>query len=140
PVERAIRSTLRDLDPLLPVESITTMDAVVASNIAEPLFQTRLLIAFAVLAIGLAAVGIYGVLAYAVAERRHEIGVRLALGATGGRVSWLIMSRTLGIAVPGVALGLAAAWLASRVMGTLLFEVSPHDTATFAIVPLVLIA
>ena len=82
----------------------------------------------------LAAVGIYGVLAYAVTERTHEIGVRLALGATGDRVAWLVVRRTLAIAGPGIAIGLAAAFGVTRVLGKLLFEISPTDPGTYWLV------
>jgi putative ABC transport system permease protein len=138
PVERAIRGVLRRVDPLQPVESIATMNAAMASLIAEPRFQTRLIAVFAVLAVLLAAVGIYGVLAYAVAERTHEIGVRMALGATQGGVAWLVVRRTLAIAAPGIAVGLASALWLTRLIGKLLFEVSPTDPWTFWSVALVL--
>ena len=131
PVERAIRSVLRRVDPLQPVESIATMQTVFASFIAEPLFQTRLIAVFAVLAVLLAAVGIYGVLSYAVTERTHEIGIRMALGATGDGVAWLVVRRTLAIAIPGIAAGLAAALWVTSLLGKLLFEVSPTDPWTF---------
>jgi predicted permease len=140
PIERAIRGVLRRVDPLQPVESIATMQSVLALAIAEPLFQTRLLAVFAVLAVLLAAVGIYGVLAYAVAERTHEIGVRMALGATGDRVAWLVVRRTLAIAIPGVTLGLAISLAVTRLLGRLLFEVSPTDPWTFWLVAALLSA
>jgi len=91
-----------------------------------------------VLAVLLAAVGIYGVLAYAVAERTHEIGVRMALGATRDGVAWLVVRRTLAIAAPGIAVGLASAVWLTRLLSKLLFEVSPTDPWTFWSVALVL--
>jgi putative ABC transport system permease protein len=134
PVERAIRTVLHGVDPLQPVGSIATMQAALSSLIAEPAFQVQLLAAFAVLSVLLAAVGIYGVLAYAVTERTHEIGVRLALGATGDRVAWLVVRRTLAIAGPGIAIGLAAAFGVTRVLRKLLFEISPTDPGTYWLV------
>ncbi|MGH7617232.1 MAG: FtsX-like permease family protein, partial [Gemmatimonadaceae bacterium] len=138
PVERAIRGVLHAVDPLQPVQSVATMHAVFSTMVSEPLFQTRLLAVFAVLAVLLAAVGIYGVLAYSVTERSHEIGVRLALGASGDRVAWLVVRRTLAIAVPGIALGLVAAAVVTRLLGKLLFEVSSTDPWTFCVVAMVL--
>lgn len=134
PVERAIRTVLHNVDPLQPVGSIATMQAVFSLMIAEPAFQARLLLVFAVLSVVLAAVGIYGVLAYAVTERTHEIGVRLALGATSDRVAWLVVRRTLAIAGPGIAIGLTAAFGVTRVLGKLLFEISPTDPGTYWLV------
>jgi putative ABC transport system permease protein len=139
-VERAIRGVLKRVDPLQPAESIATMQSALDSMIAEPAFQTRLIAAFAALAVFLAAVGIYGVLAYAVTERTHEIGVRMALGASGERVAGLIMRRTLAIAIPGVALGLVVSLAVTRLLSKLLFEVSPRDPWTFWSVAAVLTA
>jgi len=138
PVERAIRTVLHSVDPLQPVGSIATMQSVFSLMIAEPAFQARLIAVFAVLSVVLAAVGIYGVLAYAVAERTHEIGVRLALGATGERVAWLVVRRTLAIAVPGIAIGLVAAFAVTRVLGKMLFEISPTDPGTYWLVGMLL--
>ncbi len=134
PVERAIRTVLHGVDPLQPVGSIATMEAAFSLMIAEPAFQARLLAVFAVLSVVLAAVGIYGVLAYAVTERTHEIGVRLALGATGERVAWLVVRRTLAIAGPGIAIGLVASFGVTRVLRKLLFEISPTDAGTYWLV------
>ncbi len=137
-IERAIRAVLKRVDPLQPVESIATMESVLTTMLAEPAFQTRLIVVFAVLAVLLAAIGIYGVLAYAVAERTHEIGVRMALGATRDGVAWLVVRRTLMIAVPGIALGLATAFGVTRLLTKLLFEVSPTDPWTFWFVAVLL--
>jgi predicted permease len=137
-VERAIRGVLKRVDPLQPVESIATMDAVLATMLAEPAFQTRLIAVFATLAVVLAAIGIYGVLAYAVAERTHEIGVRMALGASREGVAWLVVRRTLAIAGPGIAIGIAAAFWLTHLLTRLLYEVSPTDPGTFWSVSLLL--
>jgi len=137
-VERAIRQVLQTVDPLQPLESVTTMQAVVSQAVAEPLFQTRLLGVFAVLAVLLSAVGIYGVLAYAVAERTHEIGIRVALGARPEQVAAMVVQRTLALAVPGIVIGLAAASWVTRLLAKLLFEVSPTDPWTFGLVAVVL--
>jgi len=139
PVIRAVRTVLHAIDPAQPVESITTMQSVVASTIAEPLFQTRLLALFSAFAVVLAAVGIYGVLAFAVTERTREIGIRIALGAAPGRVTAMIIRRTLALAIPGMLIGTFMSLAITRVLAKLLFEVQPTDPTTFVVVELVLL-
>ena len=95
---------------------------------------------FSALALLLAGIGIYGVVAYSVAERTHEIGIRVALGAAGGDVVGLVMRRVLTLVVPGVGLGLIGALAVTRVLATFLFGVKPNDPATFAGVAAVLVA
>jgi putative ABC transport system permease protein len=107
------------------------MQELVSATTAEPLFQTRLLAAFSVIALLLAAIGIYGVLAYSVSERTREIGIRMALGAQSGDVLGMVLRRTAILAAAGVLLGTAGALAATRVLQNLLFEVKPRDTATF---------
>ena len=108
------------------------MDATVARVIADPLFQARLIGAFSAFALVLAAIGIYGVVAYSVAERTHEIGIRVALGAARGDVVRMVLRRVLALVVPGVALGIGGALATTRVLESLLFDVKPNDVATFA--------
>jgi putative ABC transport system permease protein len=127
-----MRETLREVDPSQPVGSIGTMDATVARVIADPLFRARLIGAFSAFALVLAAIGIYGVVAYSVAERTHEIGIRVALGAARGDVVRLVLRRLLMLVVPGVAVGIAGALAATRVLESLLFDVKPNDMATFS--------
>ena len=107
---------------------------------AEPLFETRLLTAFSLMALLLAAIGTYGVVAYSVAERTREIGIRMALGAASGDVMREVLRRTMTLAAAGVALGTAGAFAATRVLTKLLFEVKPGDPATFVAVAVLLAA
>jgi ABC-type antimicrobial peptide transport system permease subunit len=115
------------------------MDATISATVAEPLFQARLIGAFSAFALLLAGIGIYGVVAYSVAERTHEIGIRVALGADRGHVVWLVLRRILMLVAPGVALGLAGALAVTRVLTTLLFGVKPNDPATLAAVAALLV-
>lgn len=130
---------LRDSDRNLPALSIQTMEEAVADSTAEPRFQTRLLAAFSFLALLLAAVGIYGVLACSVAERTHEIGIRMALGASRGDVVGMVLRSTLGLAALGVVLGIGGALLVTRVLEKLLFGVKPTDPLTFVSVAVLFI-
>ena len=115
------------------------MQDLIAATTAELRFQTRLLGVFAILAVALAAVGIYGVLAYSVAQRTHEIGIRMALGAQAADVLWMVFGRTLALVCAGIAIGAAGALGLTRVLSKFLFEVKPSDPATFAAVALLLV-
>jgi ABC-type antimicrobial peptide transport system permease subunit len=121
---------------------MSSMETLVADTIAEPQFHTRLFGVFSTLALALAAVGVYGVLASSVAERRREIGIRIALGAGNASVAAMIVRRTLVLAASGVLLGTIGGLLLTRVLSTFLFGVTPTDPATFgaAAVALVLVA
>lgn len=136
----AVRDTVRRLDPNLPVARVRTMDAVVATALAQPRFTALLLALFAGLALALAAVGLYGVVAYGVAARRHEIGIRLTLGATRRAVLRLVLSEGMALVVAGIAIGLALARLLTRFLAGQIYGVTPADPATFAAVPLLLAA
>jgi putative ABC transport system permease protein len=107
------------------------MQELVADSTAEPRFQARLLGAFSLLALILAAVGIYGVLAYSVTQRTHEIGIRMALGAERRNVLFLVLRRTLALAGAGLVLGTAGALATTRVLARFLYEIKPTDPATF---------
>jgi putative ABC transport system permease protein len=107
---------------------------------AEPRFHTRLLGTFAVLALLLAAVGVYGVIAYSVAQRTHEIGVRMALGARATAVVWMVLRGTVLMGAAGVLLGSAGAAAATRLLTPFLFETTPTDLATFAAVAVTMFA
>jgi predicted permease len=111
---------------------VTTMDALLSQNIATPRFRAWLLSLFAVVAVCLAMAGVYGVMAYAVGQRSKEIGIRMALGANTGRVLSLMLGRGLKLTAIGLALGAAGAWFATRFVSGMLFEVQPHDVATYA--------
>jgi len=133
-----VRAAVRDLDASLPLARLQSMDQNVAETIRRPRFLTLLLGVFAALALALAAVGTYGVLAYAVAERGHEIGVRMAMGARTGDVLGLVLRSGLGLAGAGLLLGVVGAVGATRLMRTLLFGVSATDITTFLMAPVVL--
>jgi len=129
-----VRQTIRELDANLPVAGIRTMDDVVAATLSAPRFTGMLLGAFAVLALVLSAIGIYGVLSYVVSRRTREIGIRVAIGAGRGQVLRLVLGSGVGLALVGIVLGLAAAASLSRLMATLLHDVQPGDPATYAAV------
>jgi len=127
----AMRAAVRDVDRNQPVQSVATMQTLIDKSTAELRFQTRLLGAFSLLALLLAAVGTYGVLAYSVSQRTHEIGIRMALGAEARNVLRLVLRRTLMLAGAGVLIGAAGALAVTRVLEKFLFEVKPNDPATF---------
>ena len=131
----SLRAIVHEVNPVLALRSIRSMDDAIDTSIAGARFETRLLTIFAALALLLASVGTYGVLAYDVAARTHELGVRLALGA-GSRdvVPRVVVRRTLALVVPGLALGLCGALAVTRVLQKSLFEVTPADPATLVAV------
>jgi predicted permease len=137
-MSRWIRPQVAALDPTLPVD-IATLRQRVAKLADQPRFQTTLVSFFAASGVVLAMIGLYGVIAYLVAQRTQEIGVRMALGADKGDILRLVMGRSLRLIVLGIAVGLVAAWAATRVLSSLLYSIGPHDPATFAVVTLLLI-
>ncbi len=128
----AVRSALREVDPNQPLVNVRTMEQNVAASIVQPRFWTLLLGVFACIAMLLAAVGIYGVMSYLVAQREHEIGVRMALGAQSRDVVRLVVGRGLIMAIVGAAIGLALAALLTKILERLLFGVTSTDPTTFA--------
>jgi putative ABC transport system permease protein len=134
PVARA----LRELDSGVPVYGVATLSSLVDKASAERVFVTRLLTAFAGVAVLLAAIGLYGVVSYGVAQRTREVGVRVALGARRRDVMRLVLSSGVSLVAVGLAAGLAAAFASTRFLGALVFGVSPVDPATFAAAALVL--
>jgi putative ABC transport system permease protein len=136
----SVRGTVRSVDPDLLVNDIQPLDARVAQSIARPRLSVMLLGGFSVLALVLAAIGIYGVMAYTVAQRTREIGVRMALGADPGKVKQLIVRQGMQPALIGVGIGLVAAFAATRLIAKLLYGVSAADPVTFVLVPLFLVA
>lgn len=136
----AMRGVLREVDRNQPPQSITTMTDLVATTTAEPQFQTRLIAIFSMLALLLAAIGVYGVLACAVAERTREIGIRMALGAEKSDITRMILRRSLLLVTVGVALGVGGALAVTRVLARFLFEVKPTDPPTFFVVAALLVA
>jgi putative ABC transport system permease protein len=128
----AVRGEVYAVDIDQPVFDIKTMDELVAESFARPSILTKLLGAFAALALSLAAVGIYGVVSYSVLQRTHEIGIRIALGAQQRDILKLILAQTMILTVAGVMLGLIAAFAVTRVMSNLLYGVAATDSLTFA--------
>src|ERR671935_420974 len=139
-VAEGIRAEIRRIAPDLPIESMVTMDEAVAASVAQPRFRMWLLVLFATAATLIATCGIYGLMAYAVSQRRREIGVRMALGAERHDVLRLVLMRALRIVVAGLIVGLAGAVGVTRVLQTFLFGVTPTDPIAFTIVTLLLMA
>jgi putative ABC transport system permease protein len=128
----AIRAAVSAVDPSLEAAAVKPMADVMAETVAQPRFNVLLLSALAGLALVLAAVGIYGVISYSVAQRTKEIGIRMALGADRRDVVRLVTGESLRLAAMGVVAGLVGAAAGARVLTTLLFEVQPTDAATYA--------
>ena len=139
-VVEGIRAEIRRAAPDLPIVGTVTMDEAVAASVAQPRFRMVLLVLFAVTATLIATCGIYGLMAYAVTQRRREIGVRMALGAERRDVLRLVLTRALRIVIAGVIVGLAGAVGVTRVLQTFLFGVTPTDPVAFTIVTLLLMA
>jgi putative ABC transport system permease protein len=135
-----VRQTVREIDPGLPAYSPTSLAAVVSESMGERRFSMLLLAAFALVALFLAAVGIYGVVAYTVSQRTQEIGVRLAIGAERHDVLALVVGGGMKLALVGVAIGLAGALGLSRLIATMLFSVTPFDPVSYAATAAVLTA
>jgi putative ABC transport system permease protein len=134
----AIRGALHQIDKDQPMAKISTMDQLVANSVASSRFTMLLLSSFAGLALALACIGIYGVMAYSVAQRTHEIGIRIALGAQRNDILRLVLGRGARLAFVGVAIGVAGALLLTRLMAMLLYSVSASDPLTFAAVAILL--
>jgi ABC-type antimicrobial peptide transport system permease subunit len=122
-----VAAAVHELDPELPLADLQPMEDVVAFTIARPRVIMTLLVAFAVMAMLLAGVGVYGVMAYSVGQRTQEIGVRLAMGATSGMVFRMVISQAFTLAAIGVAVGLVVAAATTRVLQTLLYDTEPRD-------------
>jgi ABC-type antimicrobial peptide transport system permease subunit len=135
----AVRQAVWDVDRDQPVSNIRTMDEILAGEVSQRRLEMSLLAAFAALALSLAALGIYGVLSYAVSQRTPEIGLRMALGARPGDVLRMIVSDGMRLALLGLGAGLAASFALTRVMDKLLFGVRATDPLTFAAVSLLLL-
>jgi ABC-type antimicrobial peptide transport system permease subunit len=136
----SVRTAIASIDPALAVTKVTTMREVVRELSAPQRFSATVMTGFAGGALLLAGIGLYGVLAFVVAQRTRELGVRLALGATRSEVLGLIMKRGMRLVGVGLVIGLAGSVAAARVLRALLFETDIYDPATFTVVPLVLAA
>ena len=123
---------IRGIDPLLPVSSLRSLDEVFAESIARPRMIAAAMGVFAAAALLLAALGVYGIVAYSVSQRAREFGIRVALGAHPGQIIRMVVRQNLGVVAVGLLLGLACAIPAARLLRGLLFQVGPNDPATFA--------
>jgi predicted permease len=137
---RQVRQLLTSIDPDLPIGKITTMADQVSSNLAQQRMIAWLTAIFGVLALGLACLGLYGVMSYTVARRTSELGVRLALGSSRRGVLWLVMRQSIALAGAGIAGGLLLSLLTARSISSLLFGLSPYDPATMLAAAMVLLA
>ena len=135
-----VRREIARLDPDQPISDVRTMDARIDRSLKDRRFNMVLLGAFASFALTLAAIGLYGIVAYSVTQRTHEIGVRVALGAQRRDIIGMVVKQGMAMTAIGTAVGLAAAFGVTRVMSSLLFGVSAADPITFALIPLLLLA
>jgi putative ABC transport system permease protein len=126
-----VRAAVGWRDRTLPADTVITMDEVLDNSISVWRFNARLLGSFAIVALILSVVGIYGLLTYSVMQRTHEIGVRMALGAKRTAVRWLVLRRTLTLCGLGIAIGIAGGVATTRILHNLLFEITPTDLPTF---------
>ena len=136
----SVRNEVRALHPQVPLFAVNTLEALVSDTLAQPRFRALLLAGFAGLALLLASVGIYGVTAYAVSQRTHEVGVRMALGAKGHDVMKLILRQHLIPAIAGVVVGIAGALAVSRFLESLVYGIGATDAVTFACVAVMLVS
>lgn len=136
----AVRRAVKDFDGLMPITGLTPMDELLSTTIADRKFNMFLLGAFAAVALSLAAVGIYGLIAYSVAQRTRELGIRIALGAVPRDVLLLVIRQGATLALVGIVLGSLGAVASTRWMGSMLFRVDPLDPLTFAFVAVALAA
>jgi len=137
---RAVTQAVHEVDPKQAVTDIRTLEQIKTESAANTRVRTTLLAVFAVLALLLSAVGIYGVISYTVAQRTHELGVRAALGASGGRLMRMVLANGLALTASGLALGLAGALAVTRVLSTLLFGVGARDPLTLIVSAAILLA
>ena len=135
---RSVRAAILEIDAGQPLVNVRTMEGAMAGTVAQPRFQMTLLLIFASIAVALAAVGVYGIMAYTVSQRTPEIGVRMAVGASPNQVIAMVVWQGARLAIMGVALGLIAAALAAGAMQAWLFDVKGLDPLTFVVAPLVL--
>jgi predicted permease len=137
-IARDVREQVQAVNSALPVFGAATLDETVAASLAMRRFSMELIALFAITALLLAALGIYGVISYTVSERTHEIGVRVALGARGSEVARLVLRQGMLLALAGASVGLVGALIVSHVMSDLLYGVSPTDPLSFGVVTVVL--
>jgi putative ABC transport system permease protein len=134
----AVRREVKAIDPDQPVAAMKTMDAWLTTSVSAPMYRTSLLALFALVALVLASTGIYGVMSYSVTQRTHEIGVRMAVGAARSDVLKLVVRQGMTLVAIGLAIGLLGAFALTRVLSSLLFEITPKDPTTFIAVAIAL--
>ena len=137
-VAQSMRAILHEIDPSMAIRRLAPMEDVLSSSVAQPRFEMQLVTIFSALALLLAAIGTYGVLAHDVASRTHELGLRVALGAGRGDIVRVVARRTLAVVIPGIAIGLAGAAMSTSVLRKSLFQVTPTDGPTLAWVAITL--
>jgi len=137
-VATALRTELRKMSPDTPISEVRSAEQILDDELAQPRFRSVLIVLFAVLALVLAAVGIYGVMSYTVSRRTNEIGIRVALGAKRSHIMWLVLRGALKLVLAGAVIGMGGAAALARLFSAVLFEVSPLDPVTFAGIPLFL--
>jgi hypothetical protein len=135
----ALRRLVREIDRGAAIDSVTPLRALVSASWAQPRFAASLVSGFAVVAIGLAGIGLYGALSYSVSQRRRELGVRAALGATRGALVRQVLCEGVSVTVAGVGLGIVAASVLTKLMTSLLFGTSPLDALSFSLAPALLV-
>jgi putative ABC transport system permease protein len=137
-VAAAVREAIWSVDRDQPVWKIRTLDSMVAASTSDERFVMLLMGAFALVALVMASVGIYGIMSYAVSQRTREIGIRMALGAAAGQVLRAVIRQGMTLTLVALIVGLAASWALTRLLSTLLFGVRPTDPSTFGAVAMLL--
>jgi ABC-type antimicrobial peptide transport system permease subunit len=140
PIGPAVRASLRQIEPRLLVDRVTTIATLAASTLRQERLIARLTTVVGILALALASLGLYGLMAYAVKQRTAELGVRFALGAPRPRVLWMVFRESLTLVIVGLGLGLPLIMALARLIGPMLFEVSPNDPVVVSIAAGVLLA
>jgi putative ABC transport system permease protein len=138
-IEPPIRQAVKDVDPLISLGKIVKVDEIVSASTAARRFQMILLASFAIVALLLACLGIYGVVSFSVAQRRSELGLRIALGAQTRDIASLVLKEGMKPVLVGVVMGLLASLLVARLISSLLFGVTPIDPATYALAATILL-
>jgi putative ABC transport system permease protein len=136
----AIRSAIRQIDPAVPIFDVAQLDDLLSTSLGPRRFNMYLLGCFAAIALTLASVGLFGILAYLVSQRSRDIGIRLALGAESADILWLIVGRGMALALAGAALGVMLAVSSAQMLQSLVFSISPRDPLTYVVVPMFLLA
>jgi ABC-type antimicrobial peptide transport system permease subunit len=135
-----VREIVRDADARVPVTNIQTQNAQIDRAMNQEILFARLCLGFAILALVIACVGLYGTMSYNVARRTGEIGIRMALGARGPNVAWMILREVLWMALAGLAIGLPVAFMTSKLVSSFLFGMKPNDPASLGLAVATLIA